>query len=96
MFISFMCNIWCAYILQVSSFQLLFAGPKTGIPSPTSLSLDPSIIDEIIQAWQSKITTVVKSLKIVQKRKHFRDQSLLLGLLTCGSENAMKIKVSGV
>ena len=82
------------YFIQVSSIDLLFAGPTTGIPSPTSLSLDLSIMDEIIQTWKSQIAMMIKSLKTVQKRKQLRDQHLLLGLLICGSEHAIKLKVS--
>ena len=78
----------------MSSIQLLFDGPTTGIPSPASLSLDLSIMDEIMQVWKSHITAIAKSLKTMQKRKQLRDQSLLLGLLTCSIEGAIKIKVS--
>lgn len=98
---NFVVDVHCLFIIvgvhvliQVSTIQLLFDGPTTGIPSSASLSLDLSIMDEIMQVWKSQITAIAKSLKTVQKRKHLRDKSLLLGLLICSIEGAIKSKVS--
>lgn len=70
-----------------------FTGPRTGIPSPTSLSVDPSILDETLQAWKPHITGIMKSAKTLWTKKKCRDRLLLLGLLTCGIESSVKSKV---